>query len=177
LVKTNIFGKKTWLTIALIALALVVYCCLPGSRPAPASRYDRLEVEKSKRLLHAFSKGKCLKTYRIALGQQPVGHKEFEGDGKTPEGIYQISIKNRNSRFHKSLGISYPDKKDIEHARQLGKPPGGDVMIHGLMNRFAFLGKRHRMQDWTLGCIAVTNEEIDELFYAVNIGTPIEIKP
>jgi murein L,D-transpeptidase YafK len=170
--------KKTSLTFVLIVLALVVYCILPDKRSPPSAlRYDLLKVEKSKRLLHAFSGGKCIKTYRIALGQQPVGHKEFEGDGKTPEGTYQISLKNRNSRFHKSLGISYPDKKDIEHARQLGKPPGGDVMIHGLMNRFAFLGKRHRMQDWTLGCIAVTNEEIDELFYAVNIGTPIEIKP
>jgi murein L,D-transpeptidase YafK len=170
--------KKTSLTFVLIVLALVVYCILPDKRSPPSAlRYDLLKVEKSKRLLHAFSGGKCIKTYRIALGQQPVGHKEFEGDGKTPEGTYQISLKNRNSRFHKSLGISYPNSKDKEHAQSLGKKPGGAIMIHGLPDRLAYVGKWHRLKDWTQGCIALTNEEMDEVFNAASVGIPIEILP
>lgn len=170
--------KKIALSLALFITVMFVYSTLPGIRqPAAPRRYDRLVIEKSARRLNAFSEGKCLKSYKIALGSQPVGDKEFEGDGKTPEGRYHISSKNPNSKFHKSLGISYPDKADIENARKLGKPPGGDVMIHGLMNGFGFVGKLHRQRDWTLGCIALTNEEIDELYDAVDTGTPIEINP
>ena len=103
--------------------------------------------------------------------------KEFEGDKKTPEGLYINNDKNPNSGYHKNLGISYPKKDNIENAKRLGKPTGGDVKIHGLRNKTGFISKFHRWSDWTLGCIAVTDEEIDELYNAVKIGTKIEIKP
>lgn len=138
---------------------------------------DELLVYKSKREMHAFSKGKLVKTYYIALGRQPIGHKQFEGDMKTPEGIYTINDKNPNSDWHKNLGISYPNKDDVERARRLGKSPGGEIKIHGLGPHKGALGKLHRRRDWTFGCIAVTNEEIDELYRSVKIGSKIEIKP
>ena len=125
----------------------------------------------------AYSNGQLVKTYEISLGREPIGDKEFEGDQKTPEGIYFIDVKNANSGYHKNLGISYPDKCDVEMAKRLGKQPGGDVKIHGLGNRTGFIGKFHRWFDWTLGCIAVTDVEIDELYSAVKIGAQIEIKP
>lgn len=118
-----------------------------------------------------------MKTYTISLGGNPIGDKEYEGDKKTPEGIYYINDKNPNSGYHKNLGISYPNKKDIEQAKKLGKPVGGDIKIHGLKNRTGVIGKLHRWFDWTLGCIALTNNEMDELYYSVPIGTKIEILP
>jgi len=124
-----------------------------------------------------YSNGELIKTYKISLGKQPVGAKEFEGDKKTPEGFYFINDKNPNSGYHKNLGISYPDNDDMEYARHLGKPAGGDIKIHGIRNKIGIIGKFHRWFDWTEGCVAVTNEEIDELYEAVKIGTNIEIKP
>lgn len=137
---------------------------------------DRILVVKSKRLLHVYKDKKLIKTYQIALGSAPVGHKEFEGDGKTPEGIYTINDKNPNSSYYLNLGISYPNEADKVHASKFGKSPGGDIKIHGLKNGLGFIGKLHREIDWTQGCIAVTNEEIDELYKAVPIGTEIEIR-
>lgn len=137
---------------------------------------DRILVEKSKRLLHVYKDKKLIKTYQIALGSNPVGHKEFEGDGKTPEGIYTINDKNPNSSYYLNLGISYPNERDIQNAKNAGKSPGGDIKIHGLKNGLGFIGKLHREIDWTQGCIAVTNEEMDELYKAVPIGTEIEIR-
>lgn len=96
---------------------------------------------------------------------------------KTPEGLYFINDKNPNSIFHKNLGISYPDKKDIINAKRLGKKAGGDIKIHGLSDNRNYIKTFHRWRDWTAGCIAVTNEEIDELYAAVKIGSPIEIYP
>lgn len=106
-----------------------------------------------------------------------MGHKEFEGDKKTPEGVYRIDDKNPNSGYHKNLGVSYPNDADIAHADSLGKPPGGAIKIHGLRNGCGILGKFHRWADWTMGCIAVTNSEMDELYNAVKIGATIDIRP
>ena len=139
---------------------------------------SRLVVNKSKRELLAYDKqDKLLKRYRIALGSNPIGHKQMQGDGKTPEGVYVINDKNPNSIAYKNLGISYPNETDIHNARQLGKSPGGDIKIHGLMNGWGFLGWLNRYSDWTAGCIAVTNSEMEELYRAVKIGTRIEINP
>ncbi len=143
----------------------------------PTTKADRIVVYKSKRILELRSKGTVLKTYKIALGLQPIGHKEFEGDRKTPEGIYFINGKNPSSDYYKNLGISYPNNKDRAHARQLGKPTGGDVKIHGMHKAITWLGKCHRFRDWTLGCIAVTNEEMEEIYNAVPMKTVIEILP
>lgn len=125
----------------------------------------------------AFSNGELVKTYKILLGRQPIGDKEFEGDKKTPKGLYSINDKNPNSGHHKNLGISYPNKDHIENAKRFGKPTGGEIKIHGLQNRTWFFGKFHRWFDWTLGCIAVSDFEIDELYYSVKVGTQVGIKP
>jgi murein L,D-transpeptidase YafK len=139
---------------------------------------SRLVVNKSKRELLALdNKDKLLKRYRIALGNNPVGHKQMQGDGKTPEGVYVINDKNPNSIAYKNLGISYPNETDINNARQMGKSPGGDIKIHGMMNGWGFMGWINRYLDWTAGCIAVTNTEMEELYRAVKIGTRIEINP
>lgn len=170
-------SKIILLIIFLIFLGLTVYYFYPEDKLQSNIQIGKLVVYKSKRQLLAYSNGQLVKIYKISLGRQPIGDKEFEGDKKTPEGIYFINDKNPNSGYHKNLGISYPNKDDIENAKRLGKPTGGDVKIHGLRNRTGFISKFHRWYDWTLGCIAVTDEEIDELYNAVKIGTQIEIKP
>lgn len=136
-----------------------------------------IEVYKDNREMRVYSNGKLLKTYDIALGFNPKGKKHFQGDGKTPEGVYYINDKNPNSIAHKNLGISYPNSRDIRYARKNGKNPGGDIKIHGLMRRWNKLGSFHKYVDWTGGCIAVTNSEIDELYEHVKIGTKIKILP
>lgn len=118
-----------------------------------------------------------IKTYRISLGRNPVGHKEIEGDKKTPEGLYFINSKNPGSAYHKNLGLSYPNHADVASAKINGRDPGGEIKIHGIRNGIGFIGKFHTIFDWTAGCIAVTDEEIDELYDHVRIGTPIEILP
>lgn len=138
---------------------------------------DLVVVFKSKRVMILFKEGEVLKAYRIALGKVPTGKKTFQGDGKTPEGRYFIVGRNPNSNFYKSLRISYPNEQDILYAQSLGKSPGGDIVIHGLSKQVEFLGKYHIIDDWTEGCIAVTNQEMDELWTLVKDNTPIEIFP
>lgn len=118
-----------------------------------------------------------LRAYRIALGRNPVGPKEEEGDGKTPEGSYSIDWRNPQSKCHLSLHISYPNPADCEQAAARGVEPGGEIMIHGLRNGEGHLGKSHLESDWTQGCIAVTDEEMDEIWDLVSDGTAIEINP
>ena len=118
-----------------------------------------------------------IKTYKVALGGEPVGPKTRQGDHRTPEGLYVIDSRNVHSQFHRSLHISYPNPTDREHARKLGAPPGGDIYIHGLPNGYGFVGAAHRARDWTDGCIAVTDQEIEEIWRLVDNGTPIEIRP
>jgi murein L,D-transpeptidase YafK len=136
---------------------------------------DRIEVWKSKRRMHVFSNDQLLKTYLISLGKNPIGAKHFEGDNKTPEGVYKIDDRNPKSRFHKNLGISYPNTKNIAFAIGSGKSPGGDIKIHGLRNGYGYIGKFHLLRNWTAGCIAVTNREIDELYAAVANNAEISI--
>ena len=138
---------------------------------------DRLVVHKSERLMSAYAGKTLLKNYIIVLGANPVGHKQFEGDERTPEGLYTINDRNPNSCCHKNLGISYPNAQDIANAKKLGKPPGGAIKIHGLPNGQGYIGKAHRMHDWTNGCIGVTDEEVDELYRTVKVNAPIEILP
>jgi tetratricopeptide (TPR) repeat protein len=138
---------------------------------------DKILIEKKERLLTLISKGKVLKTYKIALGGNPNGPKERQGDNKTPEGTYIIDSRNRNSRYHLSLHISYPNEKDKKRAKQLGVSPGGDIMIHGIKNGFSWVGDLHTEVDWTKGCIAVTDEEIEEIDRLAPNGTIVEITP
>lgn len=169
--------KTTFVIILFIIICAVSYNLYPEKKLPTNIEIDYIVVKKSNRQLLAYSKQKLIKTYQISLGDSPVGHKEFEGDEKTPEGIYSISAKNPNSGYHKNLGVSYPNVKDIAKAKLLGKNPGGDIKIHGIRNKLGFIGKFQRLWDWTNGCIALTNSEVDELYYAVKIGTKIEIRP
>lgn len=146
--------------------------------PLPAAlAFDKLVLEKSTRRLTVYANGKPARVYLVALGENPTGHKEFEGDKRTPEGSYTINDKNPNSAYYKNLGISYPDEADRARAQKLGKSPGGDIKIHGLAPAFATVGRFHRLTDWTFGCAAVTNEEMEELFQHTPDGTPIDILP
>lgn len=137
----------------------------------------RVLIEKSERRLSLISKDKVLKSYRIALGGDPKGPKQREGDNKTPEGIYVIDSRNRDSAFHQSLHISYPNEKDRKRAKEIGVSPGGNIMIHGIKNGLSWVGDLHREIDWTKGCIAVTDEEIEEIARLVPNGTTVEIRP
>jgi len=143
-----------------------------GSVPA-----DSIVVEKSHHRLSLYYRGMLLRSYLVALGQQPKGDKVRIGDNRTPEGIFRIQARNPQSRYHRALKISYPDAAHIARARALGVQPGGDIMIHGLPARQAWVGAAHRDFDWTEGCIAVTNKEIEEIWSVVPVGTPIQIKP
>lgn len=145
----------------------------PGEQP----KIDSLVIYKAERKMKTFAKGKLVKTYHIALGSNAIGKKQFQGDGKTPEGLYFIDGKNPNSDYHKNLGISYPNSQDTEHARKNGRSPGGDIKIHGYPNGYTHFDIKNLAKDWTIGCIAVTNKEIDELYQTVPIGTPVLILP
>jgi tetratricopeptide (TPR) repeat protein len=138
---------------------------------------DRIRIEKSSRRLMMISQGEVLKTYKIALGGNPIGPKERQGDNKTPEGTYVIDARNRDSRFYLSLHISYPNERDKNRAKELGVSPGGDIMIHGIKNGFSWVGDAQAEVDWTKGCIAVTNEEIEEIAKLAPNGTIVEIRP
>ena len=162
--------------LLMLTLAILAgYYFYPGKKLQAGTVINKLVVYKSKRRMEAWSNGRLVKTYIIALGKDPIGHKEFEGDYRTPEGTYTINDRNPNSAYHKNLGVSYPDTDDIAHAKAISKPPGGDIKIHGLRNGRGAIGKFHRFKDWTHGCIAVTNDEIDELFTAVAANAIIEI--
>ena len=138
---------------------------------------DRILVEKAERKLSILRKGKVIKTYRIALGGNPIGAKQEEGDMKTPEGVYTIDYRNPNSDYHLALHISYPSVEDNARAAQRGVNAGFDIMIHGLPNGRGWIGAAHRQTDWTAGCIAVTDEEIEEIWRVTPDGTAVEIRP
>jgi murein L,D-transpeptidase YafK len=144
---------------------------------AITAQADKIVILKSAHSMMLFSGSKVLKTYKVALGSVPIGPKQVEGDHKTPEGTYLIDAKNGHSQFHLSLHISYPSAADQQRARSMGARPGGAIMIHGLAKPFAYLGPLHRQTDWTDGCVAVTNAEIEEIWKLVPVGTRVEIRP
>jgi lipoprotein-anchoring transpeptidase ErfK/SrfK len=142
-----------------------------------AGRADSIVVEKSEHRMTLYAGGQPLGVYQVALGQRAVGQKERAGDLRTPEGLYHIDARNPNSRFHLALHVSYPNAGDVARARALGVSTGGDIMIHGLPPAYHEVGAGHRQYDWTNGCIAVTDQEIEEIWSAVPVGTPVRIKP
>ena len=163
------------LALLLIAAAIAfIFQQRQNLRPPKA---DKILVEKGARRLTLFFGDKKLKEYHIALGFSPIGPKEREGDGRAPEGIYTIDFHKPDSAFHRALHVSYPSAHDSARAAEAGVSPGGDIMIHGLPNGLGALGAAYRLHDWTAGCIAVTDPEIDEIYTSVNDGTPIEILP
>lgn len=142
----------------------------PPALLPPAQQADAVRVSKGARRMELLRHGDVIATYRIALGDAPVGHKRRQGDERTPEGDYRITYRNARSRFHLSLRISYPDEGDRRDARARGVDPGGDIMIHGGTPPGS-------IGDWTDGCIAVTNAEMEQLWRRVPVGTPIRIDP
>jgi murein L,D-transpeptidase YafK len=162
----------------LVVVALLLCASLPfGFAQNVSVGVDRLVVYKRERKLVLWSQGKELRSYKVALGAEPVGPKTRQGDHRTPEGLYILDSRNSNSHYYKAFHISYPNSKDIATARKLGHSPGGDIMLHGLPKEYAWVGKTHSLHDWTDGCVAVSDEEMDEIWKLVRVGTPIEIKP
>jgi hypothetical protein len=160
------------------SMADLPYETAPALEPLPLGFVaDSIVVVKRSHTLTLFSRGFAARTYVIALGRSPVGDKERLGDNRTPEGLFHIDDRNAQSRYHLALHISYPDPVHLARARALGVPPGGDIMIHGLPKGLEFVGAAHRADDWTNGCIAVTNQEIDEIWRVVPTGTQIRILP
>ena len=163
--------------IVICAVAFYLYAH-HNWNPLPAgTTIDRIVVQKSARRLSIFRDASRIKTYRIALGANPVGAKQQEGDMKTPEGIYEIDARNPQSNFHLALHISYPSDVDDARAYARGISAGSDIMIHGIQNGHGWIGAFHRWKDWTAGCIALTDEEIEELWRVTPDGTTIEIRP
>ena len=156
-------------TLVFLALSTLKLSALPHA--------DRIIIHKKERTMELMRAGQAIKTYKIALGGEPVGPKMRQGDHRTPEGVYVIDRRNAQSQFHRSLHISYPSASDRERARKVGVSPGGDIFIHGLPNGYGFIGSAHRVRDWTDGCIAVTDQEIEEVWTLVDNGTLVEIRP
>ena len=170
-----------------VLLLILLLCCLAAVgvligahlnlHPLPSNiTADHVLVEKAARRLTLLRGDTPLKVYRIALGRAPVGPKEEEGDQRTPEGIYLIDSHKEDSDFHRALHVSYPEQRDIDQAAARGVSAGCDIMIHGIRNGLGWIGAFHRRTDWTAGCIAVTDFEIEEIWRAAPDGTPIEIR-
>lgn len=162
------------LAIALLT-AVAAYAHWPNAALPEGVMADRVVVHKAERRLRLYAGGALLREYRVSLGFNPVGTKEVEGDGKTPEGSYVIDKRNRKSQYHLSLHISNPSAEEVARARASGVDPGGLIMIHGIRNGLGAIGRLHLISDWTAGCIAVTNDEVEEIWRIVPDGTPIEV--
>lgn len=166
-------GAWAGVWIGLFAAVLM----LPAQAPALTPKADSILILKKDHVMELLAAGKVIRTYKVALGRGGLAAKEREGDGRTPEGHYSIDARNSASHYHKALHVSYPNVEDRKRAAKLGAAPGGAIMIHGLPNGMGWMGASHRLYDWTLGCIAVTDAEIDEIFELVPVGTPVEIRP
>ncbi len=156
-------------------LVLLLLAWLPFS--VWAGDIDLVLVDKSKSRMYLKSGDKVIREYRVAFGANPVGHKRQEGDERTPEGRYVLDYKKKDSAYYKAIHISYPNSTDKKRARSQGLDPGGAIMIHGQKNGWGWLGFVSRFFNWTDGCIAVTDAEMEEIWNLVETGTPIEIKP
>lgn len=171
--------QRLWSLLS-AGLLLTLILLLPHGLANAASvedlpKADQVVIYKADRQMLLIRDGRILKKYRIALGKQPKGHKLKEGDHRTPEGTYYIQARNPKSRYYLSLKISYPSEEDKARAQKLGVSPGGEIMIHGMNDAYkTFWG---RIKDWTQGCIAVHNDEIEEIWEMVADGTPIKILP
>ncbi|MWB76966.1 L,D-transpeptidase family protein [Pseudooceanicola sp. 216_PA32_1] len=157
--------------ILILTLGLSVVAC-SKFKTYNGPEVTRVYVFKEQRKLYLMHHNTVLEAYDFGLGFAPSGHKQFEGDGRTPEGEYVIDRRNPNSQFHLSVGISYPNQADREFASSQGKSPGGDIFIHGRPKKY-----RNGVRDWTAGCIAVTDKEIEQIYAMVRDGTPISIYP
>jgi murein L,D-transpeptidase YafK len=152
-------------------VALALTGCGSKFRRYNGPPVTEVQVHKGARKMYLLSEARVLREYDIALGFAPVGHKQVEGDGRTPEGTYHINYKNPNSEYHLSVKINYPNDADRAYAASIGKSPGGDIFIHGAPNN------RIRQRDWTAGCVAVTDREIEVIYSMLTVGTPVHLLP
>ena len=159
---------------AILMLAAALLPLSAAARPAVA---DRVVIEKARHLLTLYAGDRLIARYFVALGHQPRGPKVCRGDMRTPEGVYQVVGRKANSDFHRALRLSYPSPDDLRRAQERGCDPGGDIMIHGLKEDWGRDSPLHRLHDWTHGCVAVTNTEIDEIWRLVPDGTEVDIRP
>ncbi len=163
------------ITLKIITIALA--CLLYSGAVHSEQKADFVLVIKSKSRLYLMRKGEVFASFRVSFGRNPKGHKQHQGDGRTPEGRYTLGYKNSNSSFYKSIHISYPNATDRKNAKQRGVDPGGDIMIHGQRNRWGWLSPIAQLFNWTNGCIALSDRNMDAVWKAVDVGTPIEIRP
>jgi len=163
--------------VCLFALIFLNLCACTGASAEDLPKADRLLVVKSERKLYLFNNGQVLREYTVSLGLNPIGHKQRRGDKRTPEGRYVLNRRNPQSQYYKSLLLSYPNEDDRRLAEAGGLDPGGDLAIHGLPTRSEEEAWDYIERDWTDGCIAVTNDQMEEIWQLVDLGTPIEIKP
>lgn len=160
-------------TVLSAGAALIVSACGGGKFPKyTGPEVTRVVVQKGQRRMYLLNGSEVLRAYKVDLGFAPVGHKNVEGDGKTPEGTYNINRRNPNSSFYLSIGISYPNEADVARAKALGQKPGGDIFIHGARRPLDRKGA-----DWTWGCVSVKNSEMKEIYSMVNDGTQIDLNP
>ena len=169
-------GPRIQLMLVLLA-TLAALAWAPSAAARTSNKADLVVVKKAQRTLELLHQGRIIRSFEISLGENPLGHKRRQGDGRTPEGRYTLDWRNPNSRFYKSIHISYPNADDVRRAREAGAAPGGHIMIHGLPNKFAKAPELFEGLDWTEGCIAVTNQDIEEIWNLVADNTPIEIYP
>jgi murein L,D-transpeptidase YafK len=169
-------SRPIWNIMPFLIFGLIL--STSSAQQVPASpKADSVLILKKDHVMELLAGDKIIRTYKVALGQGGLAPKEREGDARTPEGRYIIDSRNAASAYHKALHISYPNSDDRKRAANLGVAPGGAVMIHGLPNGKGWVGSTHRLYDWTLGCIAVTDQEIDEIWNLIPVGTPVEIRP
>lgn len=156
-------------------IVIAIFALMPLA--AAAEKADLVVVRKSESRLYLEKDGKPFVSFRVSFGSQPKGHKQQEGDERTPEGRYVLDSKNTRSAFHKSIHISYPDAKAVASAKARGVNPGGLIMIHGQKNGFGWLAPVAQWFNWTDGCVGLSNRDMDAVWNAVDVGTPIEIYP
>ena len=173
--------RRFWIVLMLLAGVTLAGCSSSKFKTYRGPEVTRIYVFKDQRMMHLMHNNEVLKSYDIELGFAPRGHKQFEGDGKTPEGLYFIDRRNPNSSFHLSLGISYPNPNDRAFAQAAGKSPGGDIFIHGgppkdrkRLGGGDWMTKGNSV-DWTWGCIAVSDDQMEHIYAMVKTGTPITI--
>ncbi len=166
-----------YIVILILTIFTISYSwSLTGSDKKSTLFATKVVVDKSERKLYIYNGNKIIADYHIALGKNPIGPKRVQGDRKTPEGKYILDFKKVNSDYYRAIHVSYPSKKDIQYAKKLGKSPGGAIMIHGQPNGWGWLSIVRQRFDWTSGCIAVSNGDMDEIWRMVKPGTPILIK-
>jgi murein L,D-transpeptidase YafK len=162
--------------LLVIVLALIILHFVGGRSLLQQSATKILVVKSDHELLLLDDKNHIIRTYKIAIGRGGLEAKQRQSDHRTPEGLYIIDRHKKDSRFHRALHVSYPNEADQERSRKLGVDPGGDIMIHGIQNGLGWIGPLHRIADWTDGCVAVTDSEIEEIWSAAPDGTPVEIR-